>query len=137
MWYNVLITNILLNYRDFLCLYKNYKLSRIGLRKLNDFSWCLARHILSSIVKICLNRTGSHENQCFSIPFIVDWYIQKIEIKLRSLFINVSQKTLNWPPYRLIYHCTSLSPWLFILHKNNVVKVSHHYITSEGYQVCL
>ncbi len=35
----------------------------------------------------------------------------------------------------LISHCTSLSPWFIILDKNNVVKVSHHYLTSGGYQV--
>ncbi len=37
----------------------------------------------------------------------------------------------------IISHCTSLSPCFIILDKNNVVKVSHHYLTLGGYQVCL
>ncbi len=36
-------------------------------------------------------------------------------------------------PYILIGHCTSLLPWFIILDKNNVVNVSHHYLTSGGY----
>ncbi len=44
---------------------------------------------------------------------------------------------LNWLPYILIGHCTSLSPWLLILNNNNFVKVSHHYLTSAEYQVSL
>ncbi len=40
-------------------------------------------------------------------------------------------------PYILIGHCTSLSPWFIILDKNNFVNVSHHYLISGGYQVCL
>ncbi len=33
--------------------------------------------------------------------------------------------------------CTPLSPWIIILDKHSFVKLSHHYITSGGYHVCL
>ncbi len=46
-------------------------------------------------------------------------------------------KTLKWLPYILICHGTSLSPWFIILDNNNFVNVSHHYLISGGYQVCL
>ncbi len=44
---------------------------------------------------------------------------------------------LKWLPYITIGHCTSLSPGFIILDKINFVKVSHHYVTSVGYQVFL
>ncbi len=44
---------------------------------------------------------------------------------------------LKWLSYVLIGHYTSLSPWFIILDKNNFVKVSNHYLTSGGCQVCL
>ncbi len=34
-------------------------------------------------------------------------------------------------------HCTSQSQWFIILDKNNLAKVSHHYLTLGRYQVCL
>ncbi len=58
-------------------------------------------------------------------------------IKVSFSFINLSHKTLKWPPYILICHCTSLSPWFIILDKNNFVKVDNHYLTPGGNQVCL
>ncbi len=58
-------------------------------------------------------------------------------LKLPSLFINKFQKTLKWLAYILIGHCSSLSPRFIMLDKNNFVKVSYHYLTSGGYQVCL
>ncbi len=57
-------------------------------------------------------------------------------LKLPSLFINKFQQMLKWLPYIIIGQCTSLSPWFIILDKNNFVNVSHHYLTSGGYQVC-
>ncbi len=54
-----------------------------------------------------------------------------------SFHINIFKKTLKWLPYILNCYCTSLSTWFIVLDKNNFVKVSHHYLTSGGYQVCL
>ncbi len=56
---------------------------------------------------------------------------------IRFKLIGKWIKMLKWLPYILIGHCTSLSPWFIILDKNNFVKVSHHYLTSGGYKVCL
>ncbi len=56
-------------------------------------------------------------------------------LKLPSLFIikkNTQMTTLyaNWSLYITF-------TMIIILDKNNFVKVSHHYLTSGGYQVCL
>ncbi len=47
-------------------------------------------------------------------------------LKLPSLFIILSQRTLKWLPYILICHCTSLLTWFIILDNNKCVNVSHH-----------
>ncbi len=53
------------------------------------------------------------------------------EFKASFSFHKLIQKeTLKRLPYILICHCTSLSPRLIILDKNNLVNVSHHYLTS-------
>ncbi len=51
--------------------------------------------------------------------------------------LATTPKTLKWLSYILICRCTSLSQWFIILDNNNFVKVSHHYLTSGGYQVFL
>ncbi len=58
-------------------------------------------------------------------------------LKASFSFYKLIPKPLKWPPYILICHCTSLSPWFIILDKNNFVKVSHHYLISGRYQVFL
>ncbi len=44
---------------------------------------------------------------------------------------------LKWLPNILISHSASLSQWFIILDKNNFINISHHYLTSGGYQVFL
>ncbi len=70
---------------------------------------------------------------------MVSYFIWNIwTLKLPSLFINLSQKILKWLPYILICHCTSLSPWFFLYYTKIIfINISHHYLTSGGYQVCL
>ncbi len=58
------------------------------------------------------------------------------KFKATFSFYKLIPIKFKWLPYILICHCTPLSPWFIILDKNNFVKVSHHYLTSEGCQVC-
>ncbi len=66
------------------------------------------------------------ENMCTQQGFI--WQFNLIWFIFKAFFVLSDI---------LISHCTSLSPWFIILDKNNFVKVSHHYLTSGGYQIYL
>ncbi len=66
---------------------------------------------------------------------VVIWSFFGISLWKEKVVLRV--KIVKATFYTLIGHCTSLSPWFIILDKNHFVKVSHHYLTSGGYQVCL
>ncbi len=57
-------------------------------------------------------------------------------LKLIFFYKQITTNT-QMTSFILICHCTPLLPWFIILDKNNFVIVSHHYLTSGGYQVCL
>ncbi len=67
------------------------------------------------------------------VIFMNDKHVLQATFSVYKLIPKNAQIRL---PYILIGQCTSLSPSLIILDKNNFVKVSHHYLTSGGYQAC-
>ncbi len=94
---------------------------------------------------ICSRGSGGmpQNNLSKMMHFSVFYFTLSPCLKLLSFFINYpppsSKKTttLKWLPYILICHCTSHLPWFIILYNYNFINVSHHYLTSGGYQVYL
>ncbi len=85
-------------------------------------------------MNICINAPHMSE---FRTKYDVTFLFSNRRIKTSFSFHKITLKTFKWLPYILICHCTPFSPWFIILDKNSFVQVSHHYLTSGGYQVSL
>ncbi len=110
--------------------YPTFSATRVGLL---TRLWCQLFYCIKTKVTLHANNPVS----CWGSVCGSNWMLTMTNVKATFSFHKLIPKMLRWLLYILIGHCTSLSPWFIILDKNNFIKVSHHYLTSGGYQFIL